>query len=148
MIRAADKIKDFDMLMGGLHKYAAKCPSEFFSKDEEVLRKSFRALLDVPNVQFIISENEGVLEGVFGFIVSKHIWDIRKNVLIELAWWCDEDAPPRVALEIFNKVINGAKESGCDMLVIHSMSNSPAGVDKLYLRRGLKLIQKVYYKEF
>jgi hypothetical protein len=92
---------------------------------------------------------EAEIMGILAFIVSPDLWTGEKQG-VECAWFMlPQYRGGKAALYLLNKFEADCKELGCHQVaMIHLETISPKALEKLYLKRGYRLVEKHYIRHW
>lgn len=119
--------------------------SEFVTVDVDHATKTYERMIDDGiAVVMVIEDNDGIV-GSLGFIMSYDLHSGEKT-FVETFWFTDP-AKRGYGLKLLNAYERFSIEHGAVKLaMIHMMDSYPDSLERLYSRRGYKLIEKHYVK--
>ena len=95
---------------------------------------------------FILEDDNGKMIGGLGCVVGDDLHFPRK-IAIETYWFVHPDNRGE-GLSLLRYFEQWAKDNGCDAVaMIHLTDSMPETLDRLYTRRGYKMIERHYIKE-
>lgn len=108
------------------------------------LDQAIEKLIAIPGVVIFLGYEDGECVGGTGALISPYIFDSSKISAEELFWWADDQASPRVAMALLRQLRDHIKRQSASFCIFHHLTNSPAAVQKIYKRMGLKPLQSTY----
>lgn len=147
VIRNADLEKDALALVDGARAFMAWIDIPYlFPDNEDDLISAVWHVISLPESEIFVAEQDGRIIGGIAVLFAPYIWASNKLVGDELFWWVEEGAPFRTARLLFDTALQRIRERGA-IPMFHSMSSSPKGVNKLYLKAGLRPIETAFVGE-
>lgn len=145
-VRRANIDADFLAIEEAAGKFADAMnrPDVFPAAGSYELGVALAAFLLTEGVTVLLAEDEGKLVGGFAYYISPYVWDRKKLSAEEIFWWCDANAPPRAAMMLLKEAQKDWREAGVSVYTLHRLSQSPAGVDKVYQKMGAQPMQTTY----
>jgi GNAT superfamily N-acetyltransferase len=120
--------------------------SKFVTVDIDHATKTYEGMIDHGIAVVMVIEDDGELAGSLGFIVSQDLHSGEK-VMIETFWFTHPEKRG-CGLRLLDAYEKYAEDNNMDKIaMIHMMDSYPERLEKLYIRRGYKLIEKHYVKE-
>ena len=120
--------------------------TEHVKVDPDYTSKRYMEMIGNGSAKVFIGEENGVIQGAIGFIISNDLHD-GKKVAIEAFWFVDPTYRGLGKL-LFNVFEEEGKKIGCEKFaMIHMVDSYPDTLEAFYIRNGYKLVEKHYVKE-
>lgn len=123
-------------------------PLEIFNLDPKKIRQNLEAAILDPETWLVLISYEG--SRVVGCLVAYHFQPLysNKRIAAEVLWHLlPEFRKGRRGLDMMDAFEYWARLQGADVCQYGWLASSPAKMEELYEKRGLKLVEKVYFKE-
>ena len=145
MVRRFDLGKDLTKCIPGIRDFVRRMDYAAFlpEKDQEIVA-GFVSIMKLDLSDAFIAECDGKVVGGIGFIYAPNMWNPKSKAAEEIFWWVDEDAPNGTALKLLRYAELEAKERGCTLIVFKRLTSSPASIDKVYTKMGLRPVETAY----
>jgi len=146
IIRKADIETDALAIMEGAKDFARRTefPHLLPDKDEGWYAVLSR-ITSSPLVEIIVAEHNNTVVGGIGLLYNGWSWNPNIQVGEELFWWVDKTAPFKTAILLIDHAMKEIDEKGA-IPIFKSLASSPAGVEKVYMKHGLKFIENAYMR--
>lgn len=143
IIREADLKKDALAIFEGAKAFSEKMDKfGLFPADDDFI-DAVAFVMSLPDVKVFLAEDHGRIVGGIGISYYPYLWNKDKTIGEELFIWAYDDAPLKAGYKLILKGLDDVKSKGAIPL-FRSLSNSPGGVDKLYEKQGLHMVEKSY----
>lgn len=139
IIRAADRITDFDTIMDGAKDFVrfVNKPTVLPDPDSPSLADAVQIMLAMPGMTVFLAENDsGVIEGGLAIFVYPSLWDRSTLAAEEFFWWCYPNAHPSTAMKLLRHTKQHCIKLGVKIISLHKMEDSPEAVDAAYRHIG------------
>jgi len=120
--------------------------SEFVKVDIDHATKTYEGMIDQGIAVVMVLEHEKKLIGSLGFIVADDLHSGDK-MTVETFWFTDPKKRGHglMLLEVYEEY---SKKIGSKKIaMVHMTDSYPERLEKLYIKRGYKLIEKHYVKD-
>lgn len=120
--------------------------SEFVNVDVDYTAQKYATMISNGTATFLTLEVDGKIVGGLGCIKYP---DLHDGVLtaVETVWFVHPDYRG-YGMKLFDAYEQWAKNNGCKKIaMIHMVDSYPEILEKLYRRRGYRLMEKHYIKE-
>jgi len=120
--------------------------SKYVTVDIEHATKTYEYMVEQGAATVMVMEEDGEITGSFGFIECPDLHS-GERMLVETFWFTDPLKRGR-GLLLLNAFEKYAKDNSINKIaMIHMVDSYPERLEKLYLKRGYKLIEKHYVRQ-
>lgn len=145
IIRRADPYQDALAIYDGARDFISRVPYPEMMPDEEGTAEAIGRIITMENVEILVVEHEGKVVAGMGFLYTPSLWNPAITIAEELFWWAGRDAPFKAARMLFDAAMQRIEEQGATP-VLHALSNSPDGVERLYRKAGLLPVETTFVR--
>ena len=117
---------------------------DFLPDNYEDLVEDFTRLVNLDCTEILVAEYKGTIVGGIGMVYAPCMWNLKISNAEEFFWWVSKDAPSSTALRLLRHVRSNAVAKGCKFITFSSLTSSPAALDKVYRRMGLRPTHTTY----
>jgi hypothetical protein len=148
-VRLADKSRDFPAILAGARAFAWATPAHARALlapiDSEGFAENLRRFLGIEGAGVSLAVNAAgdALAGL-GWFVGPYPLNPARREWHELFWWAAADAPTTAALGVLRHALIRGKAAGATIATAHMLEDSPAGVERVYQRLGLRPVQRTF----
>ena len=119
--------------------------SAFVGVDIEHATKTYEHMVEQGVAVVMVLEKDGEMIGSLGFIKYPDIHS-GEQMIVETFWFADPKKRG-YGIKLLNAFENYAREHGINKIaMIHMMDSYPEQLERLYLKRGYRLIEKHYVR--
>lgn len=145
MVRKFFLEKDLTKCIPGIRDFVRRMDySPFLPEKDQDIVAGFVGIMKLDLSEAYIALDGDEVVGGIGFIYAPNMWNPSSMAAEEIFWWVDEDAPNGTALKLLRHAELEAKEHGCTLIVFKRLTSSPATIDKVYTRMGLRPVETAY----
>ena len=119
--------------------------TDFVKVDVEYTGRKYENLVNIGKAVLFILEESGKMIGGLGCIIGDDL-HFPRTMAIETYWFVDKEHRGR-GLELLDYFETWAESKGYIPAIVHLADSYPERLEKLYLHRGYKLVEKHYIKE-
>jgi NAD-dependent oxidoreductase involved in siderophore biosynthesis len=119
-------------------------PDVHTKKGRANLDQAIDRLINIDGVTIFLAIEDGICVGGAGVLITPYIFDYSRTAADELFWWADDQASPKVGMALLYQLRRHIKSQSASFCIFHHLTNSPAAVQKIYKRMGLKPLQSTY----
>lgn len=146
IIRTANVETDALAIMDGARDFAQRVAvRSLLPDDDEAFTAAVGRIVTLPNVEILVAEHEGHVVSGIGVGYSPYLWNPDLLVAEELFWWAVEGAPFRAAWKLLNEAMRHIDDKGA-IPMFRALSTSPRGVERLYRKMGLELVETLFVR--
>ena len=95
-------------------------------------------------IETAVIEHEGNIVGALGMAYLPFIWNPKLTSAEELFFWTSKSSPNTAALQLLRFVGERIKTKGRSVVTFRRLMTSPASLDRVYRRMGLKPVETNY----
>ena len=145
IIRPIDLNKDAVALMDGAREFRSRVEFDsLFPPDSEFIEAVSR-IVTLESVEILVAEFKGKVVGGIGLFYGPYMWNPKVTVADELFLWAQLDAPWKTGWKLFHQAMKNIEARGA-IPMFTALESSPHGVEKMYLRSGLKKLETKFAK--
>ncbi len=120
--------------------------TDFVRVDVDYAARRYEEMIESGLATVLVAEKDGELLGALGFV---KVNDFNNGELIAIeTFWFTAPEHRGVGLRLFVAFERAAKAAGCvKAAMIHLTDSMPEGLERLYLGRGYRLVEKHYMRD-
>lgn len=145
-IRLADVKADAAAIMDGAIDFRERVAfRELLPADDDDFTRAIGRIVTLDGIEILLAESGGRVVGCLGILYAPYIWNPNRLSAEELFWWTARDAPLRTAWRLFTTTMARIDERQA-IPVFRALTNSPAGVARLYEKSGMEPTETVFMR--
>ena len=143
-VRLADMETDALALMDAARDFVSRMDfTAFLPETDAEFVAAVARLMTLPAVEVTVAVDGGRVVGAIGMIYGPCLWNLDAVVADEAFWWAAADAPKTAALRLLRFTLQRVAARGA-VANFKCLTSSPAGVDRVYRRLGLRPVETSY----
>lgn len=141
-VRDADIEKDALAIMDAMRDFATRITFADMVAEGDALTEAVAAVIVAENTEILVTGDDEIT-GCLGIGYTPFLWNHDRLIADEMFWWTASDAPYGTGYALYREALARIKQRGA-VPAFRALSNSPAGVERLYLKSGLVPIETVF----
>lgn len=137
--------EDMPAIVKGAREFARMAGVEHLMTDD--MESHVATVIGMEAVQVYLAETDEIVGGL-GVAIMPFMWNLALTEMSELFFWVYPGSPATTALALLRRVMSDAEDAKIDLATFVALSNSPAGVGRVYEKLGFVRRQESFVKEF